>query len=234
LNNPKTQAVLAAAAKEKRTVLLEPEAKEICRIYGIPVPDFGLAQTSAEATQLAEKIGYPVVVKVVSPDIVHKTEAGGVIVNLNSAKEVQGGFATILDNAKKVPNAKIAGILVQKMAPKGVEVIVGGLRDNQFGPSVMFGLGGVFVEVLKDTAFRVAPIDDLDAVEMIRDVRAYKILKGVRGQAPADERAVAQLIKAVARILLENPSVDQIDLNPVMVYADGATAVDARIVLGGK
>jgi acetyl-CoA synthetase (ADP-forming) len=174
-----------------------------------------------------------VVLKVVSRDILHKSEAGGVIVGLNSKEEVKRAYDQILMSAKGYnEKARIEGVLVQHMAPTGVEVIVGGLRDSQFGPTVLFGLGGIFVEVLKDASFRVAPITYLDAQQMIKEIHGYLILKGYRGQPPSDENAIVQLLEATSRIMLENSAVQQIDLNPVIVYPTGASVVDARIILG--
>jgi acetyl-CoA synthetase (ADP-forming) len=176
---------------------------------------------------------YPVVLKVVSPDILHKTEAGGVMVGLKSKEEVERAYSQILSNARQHdPKARVEGVLVQSMAPQGVQVIVGGLRDSTFGPTVLFGLGGVFVEVLKDASFRVAPITRLDSRQMIEEIRSFPLLKGVRGQPASDEEAISQILLATSRIMLENPQIQQIDLNPVIVYAKGASVVDARIILG--
>lgn len=225
--------ILQAARKEGRRNLLEPEAKEICRAYGMPTPDFGLARNASEAAGLAEKVAFPVVLKIVSQDILHKTEAGGVLLDLKSREEVEEGYNQITTKVKAYDkNARIAGVLVQHMAPEGVEVIVGGLRDSQFGPTVLFGLGGIFVEVFKDVSFRVAPLSGLDSREMIREIHSYSILKGVRGQPPADEEAIMHMLQASSRIMLENETIQQMDLNPVMVYGTGASIVDARIILG--
>jgi acetyl-CoA synthetase (ADP-forming) len=181
---------------------------------------------------LAEQVSFPVVLKVISEDILHKTEVGGVILSLNSEDQVKDAYEQLLSNVRGYKeNSRIDGVLVQHMAPRGVEVIVGGLRDNQFGPTVLFGLGGIFVEVLKDASFRVAPMTNLDTRQMIREIRSYPILEGVRGQPPSDEGAITDIIQATSRMLLENPKIQQIDLNPVMVYGKGATVVDARIVL---
>ncbi len=224
--------IITGARKQKRQALLEPEAKEICVAYNIPTPTFRVAHTASEAASLAEQVSFPVVLKIVSPDILHKTEAGGVIMSLNSKDQVKAGYEQLLSNVRGFKeDARIEGILVQHMAPRGVEVIVGGLRDNQFGPTVLFGLGGIFVEVLKDASFRVAPMTDLDTRQMIREIRSYPILQGVRGQPPADEDAITGILQATSRMLLENSEIQQIDLNPVMVYGKGATVVDARIVL---
>lgn len=199
----------------------------------MPTPAFGVASTPAEASELAEKVHFPVVLKVVSQDVLHKTEAGGVLIDLNSREQVEDGYERIITNVRGYnERARISGILVQNMAPKGLEVIVGGLRDSQFGPTVLFGLGGIFVEVLKDASFRVAPISELDSHEMIAEIRAHSILQGFRGQPPADEGAIRQILYDTSTIMLENDPIQQIDLNPVIVYAKGASIVDTRIILG--
>jgi acetyl-CoA synthetase (ADP-forming) len=174
-----------------------------------------------------------VVLKVVSPDILHKTEAGAVIVGLKTTEEVERGYEQILTNAKEhVQAPRIEGVLVQSMIPVGVEVIVGGLRDSQFGPTVLFGLGGIFVEVLKDASFRVAPITQLDSRQMIEEIHGYPLLKGVRGQPPSDEEAIAKILQAASNIMLENSQIQELDLNPVIVHSRGAAVADARILLG--
>ena len=170
--------------------------------------------------------------KIVSPDILHKTEAGGVLLNLNTKEDVKKGFSRIVSNAKAFKkNARVDGVLVQHMAPSGLEVIVGGLRDPQFGPVVMFGLGGTFTEVLNDVTFGLAPIDNLDAREMIRGIRGYRALTGFREHPPVDQRAIASTVVQVSKIMDENQQIGQIDLNPVMVYNRGCSVVDARILL---
>ncbi|MGA8904494.1 MAG: acetate--CoA ligase family protein [Candidatus Bathyarchaeia archaeon] len=225
--------ILHSVREQNRRVLLEPEAKELCRAYGMPTPAFGVAHTPSEAAELANKVQFPVVLKVVSQDILHKTEAGGVLLDLNSKEEVEDGYGQIVDKVRAYnEKARISGVLVQHMAPKGVEVIVGGLRDSQFGPTVLFGLGGIFVEVLKDASFRVAPLSDLDTRQMIREIRAYSILQGVRGQPAADEEAIMQILQATSKTMMENQPIQQMDLNPVIVYATGASVVDVRIILG--
>jgi len=225
--------ILRSVRDENRKVMLEPEAKELCRAYGMPTPAFGVARNPSEAAELATKVRFPVVLKVVSQDILHKTEAGGVLLDLNSAKQVEDGYGQIIDKVRAFnERARISGVLVQHMAPKGVEVIVGGLRDSQFGPTVLFGLGGIFVEVLKDASFRVAPLSDFDSRQMIREIRAYAILQGVRGQPAADEEAIIQILQATSKAMMENQAIQQMDLNPVIVYATGASIVDARIILG--
>ncbi len=218
--------------KEKRKFLLEPEAKTVCLKCGIPVTNFKVAKNEAEAVKFAEEIGYPVVLKIVSPDIIHKSDVGGVVVGLKDAQAVQNAYKQILKNVKKhKANAKIVGVLVQEMAPSSTEVIVGAIKDPQFGPALMFGLGGIFVEVLKDVTFRVAPITRDEACEMITEVKAYPLLKGYRNQPPADIEAIVQILLNTSRLVMEHQEIKELDLNPIMVYEKGAKTVDARIVL---
>jgi len=212
--------------------LLEPEANTICMEYGIPVAAFKLAKNEDEAVKTAEQLGYPVVLKIVSPDILHKSDAGGVIVNLRSNAEVRSAYAKILENANKYnPSVRITGVLVQEMAPKSTEVIVGAIKDSQFGQTMMFGLGGIFVELLKDVTLKIAPITEAEAVEMITGVKAYPILKGYRNTIPADVDAITAILLNTSRLVMENPEIKELDLNPVMVYEKGAKTVDARIIL---
>jgi acyl-CoA synthetase (NDP forming) len=228
----KTDKIIAQARSENRKALMEPEAKTICMEYGISVPKFQLAANEKEAAKIADEIGYPIVMKIVSPEIIHKSDAGGVKVNLKNCVEVVEAFKTITTNAKKYNSkANIVGVLVQEMAPNGTEVIVGAIKDPQFGQTLMFGLGGIFVEILKDVTFRVAPITLDDAKEMITGLKAYPMLKGVRGQAPADIDAIAQILVCVSKLVMDHPEIKELDLNPVMAYAKGAATVDARIIL---
>ena len=228
----KVSNLILRVRKEGRKFLLEPEAKTVCIEYGIPVTRFELAKNEVEAVKFAEKIGYPVVLKIVSPDILHKSDVGGVIVNLKDAKEVRNAYKQILQNVKKhKAKAKITGILVQEMAPPSTEVIVGAIKDSQFGPSIMFGLGGIFVEVLKDVTFRVAPITEDEAREMITEVKAYPLLKGYRNQPPVDIDAIVKILLNTSKLVMEHQEIKELDLNPIMVYEKGAKTVDARIIL---
>lgn len=225
--------ILETVGQEKRRNLLEPEAKEICQAYGMPTPAFSVARSPSEAAEIAAKVQFPVVLKVVSEDILHKTDAGGVLLDVNSKEQAEAGYNQIAIKVHAYnEKARIRGILVQHMAPKGVEVIVGGLRDSQFGPTVLFGLGGIFVEILKDASFRVAPISDFDSREMISEIRGHLILEGARGQPTADKQAIARTLQATSKLMVENEAIQQVDLNPVIVYPTGASIVDARIILG--
>jgi acetyl-CoA synthetase (ADP-forming) len=220
------------AKKEGRKNLLETEAKTVCMDYGIPVTKSELAKNEKEATEFAEKIGFPVVLKIVSPDIIHKSDVGGVMVNLKDANSVRNAYHQIMKNVKKhKAKAKIVGVLVQEMAPSATEVIIGSTKDPQFGPAIMFGLGGIFVEIMKDVAFRIAPINEEEAREMITEVKAYPLLKGYRNSPPADIDAIVKILLSTSRLVTEHQEIKELDLNPIMVYEKGAKTVDARIIL---
>jgi acyl-CoA synthetase (NDP forming) len=227
-----TTKIINQAKKEGRKALLEPEAKTICAEYGIPITKFKVTSNQKEATKYADEIGYPVVLKIVSPDIIHKSDVGGVIVDLKTPAEVTAGYNKILENVKKYKaDAKIVGVLVQEMAPNSTEVIVGAIKDPQFGQTVMFGLGGIFVEVLKDVSFRIAPLNVDDAREMITELKAYPLLNGFRNMPPADIDALVGILCSTSRLVMENPEIKELDLNPVLAYRKGAKTVDARIIL---
>jgi len=226
--------IINRALEEGRSKLLEHEAYRILELYGLPSPKYGLATSVEEAVEIANKIGYPVVLKIVSPDIVHKSDVGGVILNLNKSEEVREAFKRIMSNVKeKAPNARITGVLVQEMIPQDLEVIVGATRDPIFGPVVMFGLGGVFVEVLRDVSFRVVPITEKDAEEMLAEIKARKILEGYRHIKPRDKKAIINIILGVSKIMEENPEISELDLNPIMVFPEGqgAKIADVRIIV---
>jgi acetate---CoA ligase (ADP-forming) subunit beta len=227
-----TTKIINQAKKEGRKALLEPEAKTIAAEYGIPVTKFKVATNQKEAAKYADEIGYPIVLKIVSPDIIHKSDAGGVIVNLKSSAEVTVGYNKILENIKKYnADAKIVGVLVQEMAPNSTEVIIGAIKDPQFGQTLMFGLGGIFVEVLKDVNFRIAPVSADEAKEMITELKAYPLLKGFRNTPPADIEALVGILCSTSRLVMDNPEIKELDLNPVLAYQKGAKTVDARIIL---
>ena len=225
--------IFKVAKDEGRNFLYEHEAKKLFAMYDMPVTQIHVAETEDEAVEAAERIGYPIVLKIVSPQILHKSDAGGVIVGVEDEQGIRDGFNKIIKNAKAYKaDAEITGILVQEMAPKGIaEVIVGAIKDPQFGQTLMFGLGGVFVEVLKDVTFRIAPIDEREAKEMIREIKAYPILTGYRGQPPADIDTIARILVSASELVMENPQVKEMDLNPIIVYERGAKTVDARIIL---
>lgn len=224
--------VIDRATKEGRTLLTEVESKQLLEEAGIPTASARLATTSAEAVAAAKEIGLPVVLKIVSPDIVHKSDVGGVKLNLQSEEDVARAFDEIISAAKAAqPNARIHGVSVQKMAPAGIEVIIGMTQDPQFGPVLMFGLGGILVEVLKDVSFRLVPLTQRDARQMISEIKGYPLLNGYRGQPPADVAALENLLLKVSSFVEAHPQIAELDLNPIFAYPNGALAVDARIVL---
>lgn len=211
---------------------MEPEAKNICMEYNIPVTLFEVVKKEEKAVEFSRQIGFPVVLKVVSPDIIHKSDVGGVIIDLKNEVEVRVAYRKILKKIKKFsPEAKIVGILVQKMAPQSTEVIVGAIKDPQFGQTLMFGIGGIFVELLKDVTFRVAPITHEDASEMIKKVKAFPLLNGYRNTPPADLNAIIDILLNASRLVMDHPEIKELDLNPIMTYETGAITVDARIIL---
>ncbi len=230
----KVKEIIEKAKKEGRKKLLEHEAYEALRAYGLPIPKAGLATSAEEAVKLAEQIGFPVVLKIVSPDIVHKSDVGGVKVGLKSPEEVKEAYNAIISSvSEKAPNAKVTGILVQEMVPEGVEVIVGATRDPTFGPVLLFGLGGIFVEVLKDVSFRIAPVTKYDAESMLKEIKAAKILEGYRGTPPRDKEALVDIIMKLSKFMEEQESVTDVDLNPIMAFEEGkgAKIADARVLI---
>ncbi len=228
----KVRKILDAVKAAGRDSLTAPEGKLVCDAYGISVPQEGVAANAAEAQKLAAAMGFPVVMKIVSPDILHKTEAGGVLVGVKSAEEAGQGFDTIIANARKYKvNAQILGVQVQQMLKGGQEVIIGAVTDNSFGKLVAFGLGGVLVEVLKDITFRLAPATREDALSMLDGIQAAEMLKGVRGSDPVDREALAKLIVGVSELVSDFPEISEMDLNPVFATKDSAIAADVRIVV---
>ncbi|NUT51378.1 MAG: CoA-binding protein [Saccharothrix sp.] len=224
--------IIAAVTAEGRDSLTAPEGKAVCEAYGIPTPAEGLAASREEAVALATGIGLPVVLKIVSPDILHKTEAGGVLVGLRTPEEVAAGFDTIVANAvAHKPDADIVGVQVQRLMTSGQEVIVGATTDATFGKVVAFGLGGVLVEVLKDVTFRLAPTTGAEARSMVDGIAAAEVLRGVRGAPPADLDALADVIQRVGDLVTDFPALAEVDLNPVLAAPDGATAVDVRVLV---
>lgn len=227
----KAKEIVNKAIALKRS-LLEPEAKNLLGSIGIPTPRSGIAENMEEAVRIAESIGYPVVLKVISPQIIHKTDVGGVITGAKNKTDVKRDYSTIIENIKrKNPEAEIIGILVEKMVSPSTEVIIGGLRDSQFGPAVMFGLGGIFTEILKDVSFRLAPIKKEEAFEMMEDLKGYPLLNGYRGRSPLDMESLSHAIVAVSEIMAMIEDIQEIDLNPIFLYTKGLIAVDARIIL---
>jgi len=224
--------ILKTAYDEGRDFLFEHEAKELCRLYSLPVTKGKVARTEEEGVALAKEIGFPIVLKIVSPQILHKSDVGGVVLNVKDEAGVREAYRRIMNNVKtKKPEAKIDGVYVQEMAPSSTEVIVGATKDPVFGPTIMFGVGGIFVEVLKDVSFRLVPITKLDAEEMVHEIRSYKILEGARGMPKADESALVETLLNTSKMLMDCPEIKELDMNPILVYEKGAKVVDARIIL---
>ncbi len=229
---PEAKAILQKVKEENRSNLLETESRALLEAYGVPLPEAVLVTQAKEAVEVANKMGYPVAMKVVSPDIIHKSNAGGVQLDLRNPKDVERAFEQILGNAQKVaPKERIFGCLISPMARKGQECIIGMIRDRQFGPVLMFGLGGIFVEVLKDISFRVAPAPGEDINQMINEIKGYKILTGMRGDKPKDIGAIKNILARLSEIAIANPEIHEVDLNPVIVHENGASIVDSRVIL---
>ncbi|MFH1445095.1 MAG: acetate--CoA ligase family protein [Nanoarchaeota archaeon] len=211
--------------------LSDTETLKLMRKYSIPYPVYSIVRTEDECSKKAKSIGYPVTLKIVSKDIVHKTEAGGIEIGLEDDLEVRHAYKKIHANVKrKQPRAKVEGILVQQMIG-GHETIIGANYDQQFGPVIMFGMGGIFVEVLKDVSFRLIPIERKDAQEMIREIKGYSILKGVRGHKAVNFKAIEDILLKISRMMTKEKKIKELDLNPVFVSFRGAVAVDARIIV---
>ena len=227
--------IIDSARREGRNLLTEIEAKELLKLGGIDVVDTKLATSKEEAISISQQMGFPVALKITSPDVVHKTDAGGVKLGLNTEQEVDKAYEEIMKAIKtEYPQANIQGVSVQKMARTGVEVIIGMSKDVQFGPVIMFGLGGILVEILKDVSFRIVPLAQRDAREMIKEIKGYPLLEGYRGQEPVDVANLEKLILKVSDFAEKYPEVDELDLNPIFAYSDGAVAVDARVILGAS
>ncbi|MGI0082554.1 MAG: 4-hydroxybutyrate--CoA ligase [Nitrosopumilaceae archaeon] len=234
VNKPRAEKVFAQVKAEGRKNLLEEEGQEVLRAYGFPVPKSILATTDKEAMQAAKKIGFPVVMKIASPQIIHKSDAGGVKVGLKNPNEVKTAFKEIVKNAKKYDkNAVIKGVLVQEMIKGGKETIIGSKLEPGFGPVVMFGMGGIYVEVLKDVTFRLAPVTDTEADEMISSIKTSKLLQGVRGEKPSDIKKLSECIQRLSQLVTNFKEIKELDMNPVLVFENGkgCKVVDVRIGL---
>ena len=226
--------VFERVRSEGRLSLGDAESREVMEAYGMHIPRSVLAKTVDEAVAAADEIGYPVVMKIASPDILHKSDIGGVKVNVRDAEQVRDLFDLLIYRGRRyMENAQIWGVQVQEMVPKGKECIIGMNRDPQFGPLLMFGLGGIYVEVLKDVTFRVAPVSHQEATEMIDEIRSYHLLRGVRGEKPSDLKAIAEYIQRVSQLVTDLPEIVEMDINPLMVNeaGKGVVAVDFRFVL---
>lgn len=229
--------IIEKAKAEGRNKLYEHEAFELLRRYSIPVPDYGIAKDEDEAISLAEKMGYPVAVKVISKQIVHKTDVGGVVLGVVDRDSLVAACRKIRENVRaRAPYADIEGCLIQKMVPQGTELIIGAVYDEIFGHVVAFGLGGILTELYRDISMRLVPVEEEDAWEMVREVKAYKLLTGYRGTPPRDIHAIVDIIVKFSRLLAENPAIREADLNPVIALEEGkgAYVVDARFLLDGE
>jgi len=234
VDKEKVRQLLGDVREDGRLTMGEAEARDVMAAYGIRIPQSKVAKRADEAVQIAEEIGYPVVMKIASPDILHKSDIGGIKVGLNNATDVRDAFDLIVYRATRyMPDATIWGVQVQEMVMGGKEIIIGMNRDPQFGPLLMFGLGGIYVEVLKDVTFRVAPISSLDAKEMIQEIRSYHLLQGVRGEQASDQEAIVDVLLRISQLVTDFPEIVELDINPLLVceVAQGAVAVDARLVL---
>jgi acetyl-CoA synthetase (ADP-forming) len=210
--------------------LLEPEAKKLCNDYGIITGKWRVIKEKEEIDNVLKEINFPIVMKIVSYDVLHKSDIGGVILNIKNKEEVINSYDRIISIARE-RKIRLEGVLIEEMAPQGIEVIVGAKRDEQFGPVVMFGLGGIFVEVFNDISLRIVPIDKNEALEMISEIKAYPILKGIRGREGCDIDSLADLILKVSKIMMDISNIKEIDLNPVIAYKQGYRVVDARVIL---
>jgi acyl-CoA synthetase (NDP forming) len=234
VNTARVKELVQLVKSRERRFIAEPEAHEILACYGLPTLSNALVKTADEAVAAAQKIGYPVVIKIVSPDILHKTEFGGVRVDISSDDNLRSEYALLLKTVnERRPGADIWGVFVQKMAPKGREFILGMNRDPQFGPLLMFGMGGIMVELLRDVTFRVAPVRELSARTMLTEIKGYKLITGFRGEPPADGDKIVECIERLSQLVMDFPELDEVDINPFMAYekGNGAVCLDARILI---
>jgi 4-hydroxybutyryl-CoA synthetase (ADP-forming) len=231
----KARQIIASVRREGRRFLLEQEAYEVLKAYNFPVVRSILAQSEQEAAEAAEEIGFPVVMKIASPDVVHKFDYGGVKLDLKDKNEVKVAYREICDNVLRLkPGARIAGLIIEEMVHAGKEVILGMNRDSQFGPILMFGLGGIYVEALEDVSFRLAPIREYSALAMIKKTKTHKILEGFRGGPVYDIEAIADCLKRLSQLVVDFEDIQELDINPLLVFekGKGCRIVDARIIIG--
>ena len=234
VNYPRASEIIEKFLGQGKGYLPEPDALDVLNCYGFPILKRKTAKTSEEAVKFSEEIGFTIVLKVISPDVIHKSDAGGVLLNLKNKEEVKQGFRQIVDNVRaKKRDAQVLGVLVEEMASPGKEVIVGVKRDSSFGPIVAFGSGGVYVELIGDMTFRAAPLTELDAREMLRETKSYVLLSGIRGDKPADIESVEECLGRLSQLAMDFPQINELDINPLVVYAkgDGCRVIDARIML---
>ena len=232
----KINEIIKIARKENRTFLLEPESKTLMKEIGLTTTDFKVAKDIEEAKKVAKEIGFPVVMKIISPQIIHKTDAGGVKLNLQDEQAIEVAFKEMLTSCKKYnKDAEIRGVLIEKMVKPSTEIIIGVTRDPTFGPALMFGLGGIFVELLKDVSFRITPITKKDALEMIHEIKALPMLQGFRGGPNVDLENIVETLLKVSKLSIDFiKDIKEIDLNPIFAYEDSILTVDARVILTEK
>jgi len=234
VNKSKAQKIFDKVKNEKRPNLLEEEGQEVLKAYGLPLPASSLATTESDAVKTAKKIGYPVVMKIASPQIIHKSDAGGVKVNLTNDAEIKTAFKTIVKNAKKYDKkAEIKGVLIVEMVKGGKELIIGSKLEPGFGPVIMLGMGGIYVEVLKDVTFKLAPVTDKESDDMIASIKTQKLLQGVRGEKPSDIAKLSECIQRLSQLVSDFKEIKELDMNPVLVMekGKGCKILDVRIGL---
>ncbi|MDI6752310.1 MAG: acetate--CoA ligase family protein [bacterium] len=234
IDKAKVEEILAVAKRENRRFLPEPLSHGILKAYGFPMIESKLSKNEEECLQSAQEIGYPVVMKIVSPDIIHKVDVGGVRVNIKNETELKEAYKEILESVKSIkPEAEIWGVFIQKMSPKGKETIIGMHKDQLFGDLLMFGLGGIYVEILRDVTFRIAPVRELGTHRMIEEIRSHKILEGFRGEKPSDIVAIAECLQRLSQLVTDFPEIEELDINPLVVFEEGkgAAVLDARILI---
>ncbi|MDO8707090.1 acetate--CoA ligase family protein [Pseudomonas sp.] len=231
--------LIKEATSAGRNALLEQEAKALLSTWGIPVPksvsgQWPVISGRKDIESALKELTPPFALKIVSSEILHKSDVGGVVTDLKGAEEISNALTQIMKNlSKKAPRARIEGFLLEEMAPKGIEVIIGGLRDEQFGPAVMFGIGGIAVELMKDVSYRLAPLDKEEAMSMMKELKSYPLLTGYRGSSPVDMDKLGEAIVKVSEMIAELEGIKEIEINPLIAYKDGVMAVDARVVLTG-
>ncbi|MFX1293916.1 MAG: acetate--CoA ligase alpha subunit [Promethearchaeota archaeon] len=235
VDNLQCKNIFLSVLKDNRLVLLESEAMQVAKCYGLPIPETCLARTPEEAIQLADEMGYPVVLKISSPEILHKSDFGAIIMDINNSEEVRRSYNTITRRiSKRMPSARINGVTVQKMiTKKGKEIIIGARKDPQFGHLIMCGLGGIYVNFLEDVAFRINPISRREALEMLSETKVYKLLRGVRGEPPSDIQRLIDMILRISQLLADHPFISELDINPLLVYPEkeGVITLDIKITL---
>ncbi|MEM1513112.1 MAG: acetate--CoA ligase [Candidatus Jordarchaeales archaeon] len=232
VDREKVRGILKTVRDDERTVLLAHEAFAVASAYGIPVPRGDIARSEEEAVGVAERVGYPVVMKVVSPQILHKTDVGGILLNLNDPDDVRRGYYSILSNVHNyVPQARVYGVYVQRMIEQGKEFIVGMTRDLTWGPMLAFGLGGIYVNLVEDVSFRIVPVTRSEAFQMVTETKAYRLIQGFRGEPPLDLEAILDVILRISQLSMDFPEINEIDVNPLFAYPKGCVALDVKITI---